>query len=236
MVPDKFRLEPVWVSVVLTALVHAGDVVLAIPGAKFDATNLNALAATPLQDLQNFKHLERPKDWDIASLKALFELMDLAPGMAIQVTQGDSVPVQQLHKVINERVERLVWAKQQLLGGIPFWGQNLFSGEEMEKLSTLMTEAKEFLESLQAYNTPGKLKNFKYDAGQIKGYEASFRRLKEVEDLQKFCGELVQFTQYLSAAAAMLPEDHAWVAESKSKRTELLAEIRKPAQRESAIV
>ena len=67
-----------------------------------------ALAATPLQDLQNFKHLERPKDWDISSLKALFELMDLPPGMAVQVTQGDSVPVQQLHKVINERVERLV--------------------------------------------------------------------------------------------------------------------------------
>ncbi len=234
MVPDKFRLEPVWVSVVLTALVHAGDVVLAIPGAKFDATNLNALTSTPLQDLQNFKHVERPKDWDIGSLKALFELMDLAPGMAIQVTQGDSVPVQQLHKVINERVERLVWAKQQLLGGIPFWGQNLFSGEEMEKLSTLMTDAKEFLESLQAYNTPGKLKNFKYDAGQIKGYETSFHRLKEVEDLQKYCAELVQFTQYLSAAAAMLPEDHHWVSESKSKRTELLAEIRKPSQRESA--
>ncbi len=234
MVPDKFRLEPVWVSVLLTALVHAGDVVLAIPGAKFDATNLNALTSTPLQDLQNFKHLERPRDWDISSLKALFELMDLPPGMAVQVTQSDPVPVQHLHKVINERVERLVLAKQQLLGGIPFWGQNLFSGDEMEKLSALMTEVKEFLETLQAYNTPGKLKNFKYDAGQIKGYQATFRRLKEVEDLEKFCGELVQLTQYLSAAEAMLPEDHTWVAESKNKRSELLTEIRKPAQRESA--
>jgi Asp-tRNA(Asn)/Glu-tRNA(Gln) amidotransferase C subunit len=103
----------------------------------------------------------------------------------------------------------------------------------MEKLSSLMQEAKDFLESLQAYNTPGKLKNFKYDATQIKGYQATFRRLKEVEDLQKFCGELGQLTQYLSAAEAMLPEDHGWVGESKNKRSELLAEIRKPAQRES---
>jgi Asp-tRNA(Asn)/Glu-tRNA(Gln) amidotransferase C subunit len=233
MAPDKFRLEPIWTTVAMAALVYNGDGVLAVPGAKFDATNLPALAATPVTDLQNFKHLERPKDWNIPSLKALFELTDLPPGMAMQVTQGDAVPVQQLHKVINERVDKLVRANQQLASGIPFWGQNLFTEPETEKLSALLAKAKEFLESLQAYNTPGKLKNFKYDAADIKGYQATFTRLKEVEDLQVFCGELAQFTQYLSAAEAVLPEDHVWVAESKQKRGDLLTEIRKPAQRES---
>lgn len=233
MAPDKFRLEPIWITVAMAALVYNGDGVLAIPGAKFDATNLPALASTPAADLLNFKHLERPKDWNIPSLKALFELMDLPPGMAMQVTQGDAVPVQQLHKVINDRVEKLVRANQQLASGIPFWGQNLFTDPETEKLSALLTQAKEFLESLQAYNTPGKLKNFKYDAADIKAYQATFARLKELEELQLFCGELAQFTQYLSSAEAVLPEDHAWVSESKQKRGDLLTEIRKPAQRES---
>ena len=233
MLPDKFRLEPLWVSVTMAALVHSGDAVLAIPGAKFDATSLAALAATPVADLQNFKHLERPKDWNIPSLKALFELMDLSPGQAVMVTQGSVEAVQQLHKIINERVEKLVRGNQQLASGIPFWGQNLFSDAEVEKFSALLIKAKEFLESLQAYNTPGKLKNFKYDADDIKGYQATFARLKEIEQLQAYCAELAQFTQYLSAAEAILPENHPWVAESKQKRTELLAEIRKPAQRES---
>jgi Family of unknown function (DUF6079) len=233
MLPDKFRLEPLWVSVTLAALVHSGDAVLAIPGAKFDATSLGSLATTPVADLLNFKHLERPKDWNIPSLKALFELMDLSPGQAVMVTQGSAEAVQQLHKVINERVEKLVRANQQLASGIPFWGQNLFSDAEVEKFSALLVKAKEFLESLQAYNTPGKLKNFKYDADDIKGYQATFARLKEVEQLQTYCAELAQFTQYLSAGEAILPENHPWVAESKLKRTELLAEIRKPAQRES---
>ena len=233
MLPDKYRLEPVWVSVTMAALVYNGDGVLAIPGAKFDATNLAGLASTPVGDLQNFKHLERPKDWNIPSLKALFELMDLPPGSAVMVTQGSTDAVQQLHTVINQRVEKLVKANQQLASGIPFWGQNLFSEPEVEKISTQLTKAKEFLESLQAYNTPGKLKNFKYDAEDIKGYQATFTRLKEVEQLQTYCGELAQFTQYLSAAEAILPENHPWVTESKLKRTELLTEIRKPAQRES---
>jgi hypothetical protein len=177
MLPDKFRLEPLWVSVTLAALVHSGDAVLAIPGAKFDATSLASLAGTPVADLQNFKHLERPKDWNIPSLKALFELLDLSPGQAVMVTQGSVEAVQQLHKVINERVEKLVRANQQLASGIPFWGQNLFSDAEVEKFSALLVKAKEFLESLQAYNTPGKLKNFKYDADDIKGYQATFARL-----------------------------------------------------------
>lgn len=233
MLPDKFRLEPLWVSVTLAALVHSGDAVLAIPGAKFDATSLGSLATTPVADLLNFKHLERPKDWNIPSLKALFELMDLSPGQAVMVTQGSVEAVQQLHKIINERVEKLVRANRQLASGIPFWGQNLFSDAEVEKFSALLVKAKEFLESLQAYNTPGKLKNFKYDADDINGYQATFARLKEVEQLQAYCAELAQFTQYLSAAEAILPENHPWVAESKQKRTELLTEIRKPAQRES---
>jgi hypothetical protein len=233
MLPDKFRLEPLWVSVTLAALVHSGDAVLAVPGAKFDATSLATLATTPVADLCNFKHVERPKDWNVASLKALFELMDLSPGQAVMVTQGSAEAVQQLHKVINERVEKLVKANQQLAGGIPFWGQNLFTDSEVEKFSAVLVKAKEFLESLQAYNTPGKLKNFKYDADEIKGYQSTFTKLKEVDQLQAYSAELAQFTQYLSTAEAILPENHPWVAESKQKRTELLAEIRKPAQRES---
>ena len=233
MLPDKFRLEPLWTCVTLAALVHSGDGVLAVPGAKFDATGLANLATTPIAELQNFKHFERPKDWNIPSLKALFELMDLPPGMAMQVTQGDAVPVQQLHKSINERVEKLVRATQQLASGIPFWGQNLFTDADVEKFATTLRQTKEFLESLQAYNTPGKLKNFKYDVGDIKGYQSTFDRLKEIEGLQIFCGDLGQFTQYLSAAENVLPEDHPWVAESKQKRAELLGEIRKPEQRTS---
>src|ERR1035437_1837747 len=70
--PDHFRLEPEWLVVLLAALVHSGDLVLAIPGKKLDATNIAQLTATPLDELINFKHIERPKDWNLPALKALF--------------------------------------------------------------------------------------------------------------------------------------------------------------------
>jgi len=65
-----FRLESEWVSVLLASLVFSGDIVLAIPGQKFDATSLADMASRTMEDLINFKHIERPKDWNIPAIKA----------------------------------------------------------------------------------------------------------------------------------------------------------------------
>ncbi len=234
MAPDSFRLEPIWVAVLAAALVYEGQAVLSLPGVKFDATNLTGLATTPVADLAVFKHLEKPKDWNVVGLRALFELLGLAPGLAVQVTQGDPVPVQQLQKTITERVEKLVLARQQLLGGLPFWGVTLYSDSEMQQLGDTMQHCKDFLESLQAYNTPGKLKNFHTAAKDIEAHKPAFTRLAEVESLERFIREVSQLTSYLSQAEAILPEDHPWVAASKKTRTRLLTEVREPANRESA--
>ena len=69
--------------VVLAALIHSGDVVLSIPGKKFDAVALAQLAATGVGGLTcPFKHIEQPREWNMPALKALFELMGLPPGFA----------------------------------------------------------------------------------------------------------------------------------------------------------
>jgi len=231
--PEKFRLEPEWAVVLLASLVYSGDVVMTIPGTKFDATGLNTLATTSIDDLVKFKHIERPKDWNIPALKALFELMNLAPGLAVEVTQGNTAPVTQLHKTILELVEHLVLARQQLLNGIPFWGQNLFTEQEIQSMSETLDKAKMFVESLQAYNSPGKLKNLKHDADEIKAHRAVFDRLKEIQDLEAFTLEIGQYTQYLSMAEGYLPDDDPWAKKSRSLREQLLKDIRKPDKRTS---
>ena len=96
MAPQSLRLEPQWAVVVLASLVYSGDLVLAIPGKKFDATDLSQLAGTGIDELVQFKHVERPKDWNLPALKALFELLGPAPGMVQLVTQGQEPPVQEM--------------------------------------------------------------------------------------------------------------------------------------------
>ncbi|MCK8604085.1 DUF6079 family protein [Syntrophobacteraceae bacterium DRH4] len=246
LAPQILRLEPEWAVVVLAALVYAGELVLAIPGKKFDATGLPQLAGTGIDELTQFKHVERPKDWNLPALKALFELLGLTPGMAQLVTQGNDGPVQQLQKAITEAVERLVLTQQNLQTGLFFWGVNLTANErELTRIEDghsrsfasirgSLERTKQFLESLQAYTTPGKLKNLRYDVQEITGHRNGLQSLEEIELLQELAGDLGSAASYLSTAEAVLPTDHEWIDKMKAVRDEVLDQIGDPVQRGTA--
>ena len=234
MAPSTYRLEPDWVVVVLASLVYSGDVVVAIPGRKFDATDISALAATPLGDLVDLKHVERPKAWNIPALTAVFELLELTPGMAQLVAQGKDEPVKELHKAAEARVDRLVTAKQALQARFRFWGRNLLDEHAGEDLRWKLDATKGFLESLQSYSSPGKLKNFPYSRQEVDAQTAGRDALQEVEALHALVGDLGTAALYLSAAEAVLPPNHVWVEEMKPLREDLVAQVLDPAQRSVA--
>jgi len=231
LAPQTLRLEPEWAVVILAVLVYSGDLVLAIPGKKFDATGLPQLAGTNVEDLVQFKHVEQPKDWNLPALKALFELLGLTPGMAQLVTQGKEEPVQQLQQAITQTVEKLVLIQQNLQSGMPFWGRNLLAEEEAQKLRTRLDDTKAFLESMQAYSSPGKLKNFRYDAGEVSGHRDGLKALNEVESLQELVTDLGPTASYLSTAEAVLPAEHKWIGRMKSARDDVQARIGDPGKR-----
>ena len=228
---DRQRLEPEWVAVVLAALVYSGDLVLAIPGKKFDATGLSQLAGTGIDELTQFKHIEQPKDWNLPALKALFELLGLTPGMAHLVTQGKEEPVQQLQKAISQMVDKLVLSRQGLESGLLFWGRNLLAEEEAQKLRIRLDETKIFLESLQAYSSPGKLKNFRYDAQEVTAHRNGLNSLAEIESLQELVADLGSTASFLSTAEAVLSAEHEWVDKMHEARNKVFAQLRDPDKR-----
>lgn len=186
MNPGGSRLEPEWVSVLVATLVYSGDIVLAIPGKKFDATGLQQLAATGMDELVRFKHLEQPKEWNLPALKALFELLGMTPGMAQLVTQGKDEPVQNLQQAVGKVVKRIVMTQQ-----IPTRRALLLGAGSALRAPTLPArqwtdEAKGFFESLQAYSSPGKLKNFRYSAPEVLAHEKAVKSLDELDALREF--------------------------------------------------
>ncbi|MBI2265119.1 MAG: ATP-binding protein [Armatimonadetes bacterium] len=193
---DRFRLEPEWAVVILAALVFSGGLVLTIPGKKFDATTLPELAAVPLNDLIAFKHIERPKGWNIQALKELFELLGLAPGMAQQTT-----------------------------------GHRLLNDSEVERSRAGLEETKLFLESLQPFSTPGKLKNLRFEPREIKSHRKGLQILSDMESLHELVADLGGIASYLSAAEAVLSEEHEWakqIREAKPGMLQSIQETRKP--------
>ena len=231
--PGKFRLEPELLLVVLGALIHSGDVVLAIPAKEFTATDLKELAAQPIDTLLQSKHIKKPKDWNLPAIKAVFELLGLPGGLAVQVTQNNPEPVIQLNAEVLTRVEKLVLSRQEFGNGLPFWGQHLLAPEEITRLSADVDKAKEFLESLQAYKTPGTLKNFRYSVEDVKALAPVFQSVRDVAELKAFADTLSEYTAYLTSAESILPEQHPWRAKCQTAKKKLREEALVAANRAS---
>ena len=231
MNPEGARLEPEWAMVLLGALVANGDLVLAVPGKKFDASSLPQLAATPIDELQLFKHLEPPKDWNLPGLKALFELLGINAGQVQALTQGSDAPVSGLQDAIAKNIERLVMSAHTLRSGILFWGVNLVQEAGLATLLPAMETAKIFLESLQAFSTPGKLKNFKHDPSDVSAHESALAGLDDIKHLKSFEASFTSVIAWITSAEATLPQDHEWIKTAKTIRKEVLAGVQdKPAK------
>jgi len=222
---DKFRLEPAWVVVVLAALVHSGDIILAIPGKKFDASVMDDLIARSVDDLIHYKHLEQPKDWNLPALKALFELVGLTPGLAQLLTQGKDEPVQELQKSVSQTLEKLVRAHQYLQNGLQFWGRSFLMEQQQAEYRTLLERAKSFFESLQAYSSAGRLKNFRYDVPEIKAQKIALDAIRTISSLHETVTELAPIAGYLSQAEMVLPSIQEWSQQLKRARTEILEQV-----------
>jgi hypothetical protein len=209
--------------------------VLAIPGKKYDASMMDALVATSIDDLSRFKYIEFPKDWNTPALKLLFDLVGLEPGKAILVTQGgskaDEIVAQELTPKIGEMVTRLVMAQQTLQSRLSFWGTPLYADNERSEFLARIDSAKGFLETAQSFNTPGKLKNFNVETATIQGHLAALDTLKEVEAIQILVNDLNPMASYCSQAALALPAEHTWVEKMHDLQAQNIAQLKSPAKR-----
>jgi hypothetical protein len=227
MNPGSFRLELEWVTVLIAALVYSGDIVLSIPGKKFDATGLQQLAATGMDELIRFKHLEQPKEYNIPALKAMFELLGMTPGMAQLVTQGKDEPIQDLQHSVGKLIKRIVMTQQTLREGLYFWGLDLLASTDLANQASGLDTAKTFFESLQAYNSPGKLKNFRYSMNEVKAQEKAVKTLDDLDALRKFVMDHNPTASWLSTAEDVLPSEHDWVDRMKTTRQDVLEVLKK---------
>jgi len=222
MNPVSMRLEPEWAVIILASLVYSGDIVLAITGKKFDATALQSLAATGMEELVNFKHLEQPKEWNLPALKTLFETLGLPPGNAQLIMQGKEEPVQILQDALGKVVTELVMAQQSIREGLSFWGIDLIAASGLNNSQEQLDSSKSFFEGLQVYSTPGKLKNFRLSPEEITQHKIALTHLKSLSALNSFIATHSELASWLSTAEAALPAEDQWTVNLKKVKTEVL--------------
>jgi len=226
-----YKLEPELLVTVLLALVHSGDITLSLVGKKkIDAATLGDSGKTPVEDFCKFRHVERPKDIPLSSLVALFELVGLSEGLIRNPDTRDEA-IKQLHDKTGGVVKRVVLAKQHAQSGLPCWGHELIPVEKREEHRKQLDGLQDFLEKLQAYNTPGKLKNFSATVEEVKAHDGSLKLLDELEGTNNLVAELTPLTSYLSTAQAVLPTGDSWSEKADKVREEWQPELLKPDKR-----
>ena len=229
-IESQYQIEPELLLVVLLALVQNGNISLSLTGKKLDAANINEASKISVDTLLQFKHIEKPKGVPLAELVALFELVGLSEGL-IRDANAHEQAVIQLRARANELTEEVVTTTQQVQTGLPCWGSELISGQDREDQRQKLEELKGFLESLQAFNTPGKLKNFTRTITEIEAQKANLDLVKQVEELNDLVQELTPITGYLATATAVLPPQDPWRDQMESTRGSWRAKLLDPALR-----
>lgn len=228
----EFRLEPELLAVVLAGLVHSGDVVLSITGKKIDASCIDEFAKRKVDEITQFKHIQRPRDLPLNALQELFDLLGVPKGLVVNPAKRDDA-VAKLQIRIAELVQTVVMARAQL-DSLVLWGQHLLSEQEQSGWRQKLDGLKDFLESLQAYNTAGKLKSFSHDVSDIEAQRPHLELVREVEELVELVKQIGPETSYLGKAEAVLESNHPWVEQMRQRRAELIGKVTSPKHRADA--
>jgi hypothetical protein len=223
--PVRFRLEPDLLVTVLGGLVYSGDIVLAITGDKIDSGKITLVAERQLDELKQFKHVEAPKEINVAVLRSLFELLGLSPGLAQLATQGSEEPVKQLLDAVGGLVRRVLSAGTDTQNRLSFWGQPLLREDEAREWRGRLDALKTFTESLSPYNTVGKLKNLRISSEDIEAQKKNLEVLASVERMLELVAELGGTASYLSQAEMVLLPDHPWVKQAQATRKQTLDKL-----------
>ena len=229
------RLEPDFLVVILAALIYTGEITLTVVGKKYDAANVDMLAAADVENLINFKHMEQPKDWNLPGLKALFELVGLQTGYASLVTQGKNEPVEKLQSTLADLVQQIVVAQNGIRNGLDFMGVDLLAICGYRSVGNDLTKTKEFLEHMQNFNAPAKLKQFKQSAEEISVYIPNIQMLSILVKLRNFYHENNVFIAYLNSAELNLTADNAWVNQLKEIRGTIAEQLSKVTDAKSVL-
>ncbi|MCX7708138.1 MAG: DUF6079 family protein [Anaerolineae bacterium] len=221
----RFKLEPEWLLVVLLAMVYGGDVVLQLPGERIDAGNLSGATRLSLEALADFRFIERPRDLPLAAWIAVFELLELPPGLIREPDRHD-VAIETLQRQVESEIGRVLRAQEALRQGLLLWQEPVLEPARQAQVSKALADYKAFLESLRVFTTPGRLRNLRLGEVEVKEHGSRREHLRLLERLMEAVVALQPLTAYLREAEALLPGDNPLTDRIRDLRATQLNNLR----------
>lgn len=194
----EFQLEPELLSVILAALVYTGDIVITINGETYDSMKFNQLIALKAEGIAEFSHIKKPSDLPLAELRALFDLFSISQGLLQPDSQTNGV--QTLQTKVQQQLTLLVKLQHELKDKIPTWELPILSDEELQEYQGKLQSLNQFLQSLQVFDTPAKLKNFKKTIEEIQSQQESIMLMDKLIKWRELASQITKKANYIVSA------------------------------------
>jgi hypothetical protein len=204
----KFNLEPEMFAVLLAALVFNGDIVITINGITYDGMKFDELTRLSADQISDFTHIKKPSDLPLAALGELFDMFNIGRGFLQD--NGLQHAIVQLNKESKLLLDNVVRLDHDIKDGVPFLEVTLFNKDQVIDFRSELTKLKTFLNDLQIYDTPAKLKNFKFGVEEVIEQKDRIIQTKQLIEQQKRALELSQEAMYLINAQNHLLSSHEW--------------------------
>lgn len=220
----RFRLEPEFLAVVVAAMAYTGNAVVNTGnGVNLDATSGALFTQTTFDNMSNFRHLKRPRDFPVGPLRTLFQLIDVNVGMLANTGARDSAIVA-LQQRVHDLITNAVRATADLTT-LTLWGDQVLSTPDATSLRTRLADAQAFLQSISPLNTVARMTNFPHTSDAINAQKGNLDAIGEVGRLKAFIQHRQPVTQYLQNAELVLGSAHDWTTRMKAARGRLLARL-----------
>ena len=235
---NEFQIDYQLEFIVLAALAYKGDIEISWSGNKnLSATNIETLLTLSEEDYFTFQHIKQPQGIPVKHLKALFTGLGL-PDYTSELEKAETIS-----KIITQAktmAERVVKTKAILVHGLMCRNVSLLSDNDIGKMKIGLDSLGTMLDSIQSYNSYGKIKAFKFTEEELTSAFKAYAycdlvdKLKEkAEKFERLVGYLYTAQSYvmqeekplfddMKAAIDSLPSVVASVKEADSKKYEAL--------------
>lgn len=190
--------------IVLAALAYKGDVEINWSGSKnLSATNIETALSLSEEDYFTFQHIKQPQGIPVKHLKALFTCLGL-PDYTSELEKPDTIS-----KIITEaktRAERVVKTRATIVQGLKCRNVNLLSDQDSTKMKTELEALGTKLDSIQSYNSYGKLKAFKFTEDELTAAFKAYPYCDLVDKLKDKSEKFELLVAYLYSALSYVVE------------------------------
>ncbi|MFH0736764.1 MAG: DUF6079 family protein [bacterium] len=209
--------------IVLAALAYKGDIQITWSQNKtLSATNIESLLTLVPDDYFTYQHIKEPQGLPVKYLKELFNCLDL-PDLTSDIEKPDT-----LTQIITQskiKVEKVINAEMELSKGLKCRNIPLLSELQAANIMDELDKLHKLLDSIQLYNTFGKLKSFKFTDEELKTGFNAYKYCDLINNLKIRAQKFEKLIGYIKNAQAYIIDNEEQLISDITKTIENLSTV-----------